>query len=908
MINKYFKFMCLLCLVGGIVSVTATVTAAPAAAPVSYTADIATVFNNPERGFHNRYEIINDPSVSTYTNDSSGGCGGTLVLTDRTFACAKASGDTIIHSYLHLDKYTGTDTLPPALLDNLSSGLAAIRAAGLKIVLRPAYAWGSSPSVPEARILGHIAQINAVLSANADVVLHLEAGYLGPWGEWHTSLYTDLTNRSYADVRYRLVKKILDTTPATIPVAIRYPMVLKELLEMPVPSGSTALTQTDRDRLGHHNDCFLYNTSDRGTYDKSTWLGSFSNAQQKQYVFDMTTSYGGNKIMGGETCDGNGRNDSAAVTVQNEMAALNFTEINVDFWDGAINVWKAANLAASGNDPAETAFVRIQRKLGYRLRLVDATFPTAATAGGSFTFSANLNNDGYASVVKARPIFLVLESATNRYDLPLTGVDVRKWVSGANALAQQTVTLPANMPAGTYKLALWLPDNASGLQSRPEYSIRFANQGIWDAAKGYNVLANAITISSSGGDTPTRTNTPTAGTVTTTSTRTATPTPTATQFGGSLLSDDFNRANSATVGSGWTEAEASNATVSIAGNKLYFPQAGNVVRRPLVRHVFSPVSSGTLTWQYDFDWTRTGAENTYALYMQLGNSASLSDAAIDTGVGVNLVWTAVGGTQETLASRVGTTNTARATVRGAHTIKVVADVTSHTYSLWVDGTAAGSNIAFSSNVSLDTIRIFTDGVLEPNFGQRTFDNLTITGSGGGAINTPTPTLTPTATRTNTPTTTTCAAACTNTPTPTATMTPTATRTNTPGTPTVTSYEAESGSNTLAGGAVVAACSACSGGNKVGYVGNNAGTLQFNGVSAASAGSYQLTIYYLSAAVRSVQISVNGGTATTVSLPSTGSWTTVGSYQMTVSLNAGSNTIKLSNSSGWASDFDRMTVR
>ena len=53
-----------------------------------------------------------------------------------------------------------------------------------------------------------------------------------------------------------------------------------------------------------------------------------------------------------------------------------------------------------------------------------------------------------------------------------------------------------------------------------------------------------------------------------------------------------------------------------------------------------------------------------------------------------------------------------------------------------------------------------------------------------------------------------------------------------------SFEAESSANTLAGGAKVASCSACSGGQKVGFVGNG-GTLTFNGVTASVTGSYQV---------------------------------------------------------------------
>lgn len=176
----------------------------------------------------------------------------------------------------------------------------------------------------------------------------------------------------------------------------------------------------------------------------------------------------------------------------------------------------------------------------------------------------------------------------------------------------------------------------------------------------------------------------------------------------------------------------------------------------------------------------------------------------------------------------------------------------------------------------------------------TLDTFTVSGGGAtptqivGASNTP---VGPTATRTNTP--------IGPSPTPTATAVGG-----------VTSYEAEASGNTLAGGAVVSACAPCSGGNKVGFVGNNAGTLQFNGVSAPATGSYTLTIYYANGdtVARSVTVSVNGGAGTNMSLPVTGSWTTIGSVQTSISLNAGSsNTIKFSNATGWAPDFDRITI-
>ena len=143
-----------------------------------------------------------------------------------------------------------------------------------------------------------------------------------------------------------------------------------------------------------------------------------------------------------------------------------------------------------------------------------------------------------------------------------------------------------------------------------------------------------------------------------------------------------------------------------------------------------------------------------------------------------------------------------------------------------------------------------------------------------------PTPTPSGTATPTP----------GCPPPTATQTPTSSPSPTAsGTPTPTppgsciSYEAETSNNTLTGSAVVLNCPTCSGGLKVGYVGNNSGTLQFNNVSAVAPGRYSVTISYTNGdPVRYALLSVNGGPGTPLTFPSTGSFQTVGSIQTTIS--------------------------
>jgi DUF1680 family protein len=122
-----------------------------------------------------------------------------------------------------------------------------------------------------------------------------------------------------------------------------------------------------------------------------------------------------------------------------------------------------------------------------------------------------------------------------------------------------------------------------------------------------------------------------------------------------------------------------------------------------------------------------------------------------------------------------------------------------------------------------------------------------------------------------------------------------------------SYEAEASGNTLAGQAAVRSSSGASGGAVVGYVGSGAANyLQFNNVTG-TAGAHQVTVFYASGENRSLSISANGGSAVNVNAPGTGGWDAVGSVTASVTLQAGANTIRISNASGWAPDIDRIVV-
>jgi hypothetical protein len=145
-------------------------------------------------------------------------------------------------------------------------------------------------------------------------------------------------------------------------------------------------------------------------------------------------------------------------------------------------------------------------------------------------------------------------------------------------------------------------------------------------------------------------------------------------------------------------------------------------------------------------------------------------------------------------------------------------------------------------------------------------------------------------------------------TPTPTASPTATECPRPTPGICVSYEAESPDNTLTGSAFVLTCPMCSDGLRVGYVGNNSGTLEFNAVGIVVPGTHSVTICYTNGdPVRYALLSVNGNQGIPLTFPSTGSFQTVGSIQTTVILNTGCNTLEFYNPivGSWTPDFDRI---
>ncbi|MDR1135806.1 MAG: DUF4832 domain-containing protein [Clostridiales Family XIII bacterium] len=510
---------------------------------VTYMPDFTGVIANPARGYFENFtgfdyiypqyfdeeyaEQLTDPAYDSWRFG-----GGYLEL----LRSLREDGITTLDANIYINEYINSSELPQPFLFELSRALLVVREAKMKIILRIVYADDWTPMLVEENYLRHIEQIGEVITENADIVEALCAGILGPWGEWHSDDdYVMSDNKSYrredrpeyengaptTDIdspeqgaqRYRLIKRLLEHTPDTISILIRYAEFLMEIeaLAKNPPPGTTALTQAQLDRLGMHDDSFasFVLSYTRAGGREEMFYPYWDDYKEYEQVKDaaafaaqLETSYGGDVMQCGETAwypdDGIdfGKDDPLADTelvdagarlALSEAAARKLTMINRSWDVKHLDFWKGISLPASGNDPAESAYTRLDRKLGYRLRIEDAEFTIGSKNGEFLGIRTIIYNDGYAGVVRSRPVFIVFDDGVSRYDIELTDLDVRKWRSGENRL-DASVAFPADMKTGEYAIALWLPDHYENLRGLPEYSVRFANEDIWCENKGYNYL------------------------------------------------------------------------------------------------------------------------------------------------------------------------------------------------------------------------------------------------------------------------------------------------------------------------------------------------------------------------------------------------------------------------------------
>lgn len=464
-------------------------------------------FANPERGFYkysrtsaSNYSQLTELQLSNFRKLNSGS------------GASYQSYNTLVFRYFVLDEYLNSP-IEQTFLDMVQIDFDRARNAGVKLIPRFCYTTDANAGdCPESFIcppygdaskdivLNHIDQLAPVLNNNTDVILCMQLGFFGTWGEnYYTDHFGDpspnadqgkVFDNNWED-RIEVMQAMLDKLDKEIMVQVRYPQMkqrtvygINALTSAAPLTEAEAFNESDKARIGFHNDCLFASADDFGTYED---YGNNSSARRTDLpnLKPYFAEDGKYVYVGGETCfDGySPQNDcSPEGKADNELRDLHYTYLNTDYNNQVNNDWVDGGCMEA-----------IKRNLGYRYVLQNGTYEKVLSADRIFDLQLELENVGYATVLKNRPVFLVLRSSASgdefRYQL---NTDMRKWF--ASISLSEEVTIAADVPAGDYEGFLFLPDHHLSIQDKPEFSIQLANIGVWESTTGYNSLDFTLTI------------------------------------------------------------------------------------------------------------------------------------------------------------------------------------------------------------------------------------------------------------------------------------------------------------------------------------------------------------------------------------------------------------------------------
>jgi hypothetical protein len=414
---------------------------------------------NPERGFSRFAE---------------------LTVSQEALNSGRAQGHSVFGLMITMSDFRDAP-LSDAFLARIQAAFDRGRAAGVKFIPRFRYdRTAEGRDAPVALVLRHIEQVKPILHANKDVIVNVEAGFIGAWGEWHSSS-NGLTERTFGnevnDNTRAIVAALLKAVPVDRMIAVRTPRYKKQLMgDKRNLAAEEAFSGSDRARIGFHNDCFLASPTDTGTYAAGQrgaeldWLH-----KETRYVPHQ-----------GETCSAaeGARPYIACENAIREMNDTNWRTLNIGWHPAVYEHWQA-----------DGCMGEVRRRLGYRFVLESANAPRTLARGGTLRLELAVTNPGFATPLNERPVETVLRHvSTGRTHALALDADPRRWWNGETQNLTFSVQLPADVTAGEYDLLLNLPDAAPTLRKDPRYSIRFANTGTWEESTGFNKLGIRMAV------------------------------------------------------------------------------------------------------------------------------------------------------------------------------------------------------------------------------------------------------------------------------------------------------------------------------------------------------------------------------------------------------------------------------
>ena len=441
---------------------------------ISY-ADAKQNISNPNRGAYLALDFDINPDTMLYDNTNS-------IM--RQAAEAVAAGHSLMRVEIDLAPFSGNANasgedlhISDEQLESLDNYLDILRKFGLKVIIRCAYDYiGTKNQEPKSldMMLDHMESIATLINDNQDMIILLETGMLGPWGEMHSmsGIYAeDSTLRT-------VVRKWLELIPEDMTLNVRTPHHYK------VVFGSYDSTDPDAKRVGIFNDALFGSDSDMGTFKSDTPRDEF---------IEWMNEHGNITYYGGESTKVRMESEDYTPDVEpwseGEYAAYEAPLTHLNYLNARFNSliiedkWANQTYRKAGDEyDGETYKKYMYDHLGYRFVVRNSLISKEAKGGDLAALVINLDNVGFGRAIDPQNTYLMLEKDGHYYQTKLD-MNISDILGGTSKDYTFTFNVPAGMETGEYNVYLKVVDEKTG-----NYPIQFANADIYDEDLGANKL------------------------------------------------------------------------------------------------------------------------------------------------------------------------------------------------------------------------------------------------------------------------------------------------------------------------------------------------------------------------------------------------------------------------------------
>lgn len=373
---------------------------------------------------------------------------------------------------------TGDADIPltAAMKADVARFLAETRAQGGALIVRLGYTWSAQKGCEPADfdvLLGHVRELSAIIARFSDVVVAVEAGVAGPWGEMHSSDYCKPACMN------RILGAYCAALPEEVSVLVRAPAYIANF-------------DGDKMRLGMYNDGYL------GTWwDYGTWAGEWTRERSLELLKPRTRHpYGGElAYIGRDFLDQNKHRCHELWEPEKWNIVKDWYSVHLSYlrnlqetghtlagflaetiFDSA--KWRFEGMPDLHEYDGQTMAKFVLDHMGYRYVIRDARLPKTVRRGRPARLALEIENTGFGEMLRPPEL------------------EVRLLASGRTACVRPTADL--SVPSATRKrvaIDFTVPEEP-GLAGKTAQvqlkGLRFANAGVWDGAQGVNVLGEAV--------------------------------------------------------------------------------------------------------------------------------------------------------------------------------------------------------------------------------------------------------------------------------------------------------------------------------------------------------------------------------------------------------------------------------